>query len=121
MSLIERIKSLLRSKTDSEISDFKELLKEKFGFERFLYATSEGLPIMGTFDSHEELSAKLPEIVKRLSELEDSKAYSISANGRIYTIVRITDEVFILGRGFKQLKQDEIEELIEKSRKELEL
>ncbi|WP_457741378.1 hypothetical protein [Thermococcus sp.] len=119
MGIIDRIKSLLGSKTEEEIRDFRELLKKKFGFEEFLYATTEGLPIMGTFPDYEEFSAKVPEILKSISELKSSNFYSIVAGEYVYTLVQISSEVLMLARGFEILGEEDIQELVDKSRKEL--
>jgi len=119
MGILDRIKSLLGSKTEEEIRDFKELLKKKFGFEDFLYATTEGLPIMGTFPNYEELSAKVPEILKSISELKSSNFYSIVAGEHVYTLVQVSSEVLMLAKGLEILGEEDVQELIERSRKEL--
>ncbi|WP_456420740.1 hypothetical protein [Thermococcus sp.] len=119
MGVIEKIRNLLRSKTEAEIQSFEDELRSRFGFEEFLYATVEGLPITGTFSSYEELSAKVPEVVKILSELEPSGNYTIIAGEKVYTLLKISSEVLMLARGEKILTADEIQELITRSRAEL--
>jgi len=119
MRLFDRIKQFLNNKTEEEIEDFNELLTREFGFVEYLYATSEGLPIMGTFKNYEVLSAKLPEIVKNLSELKPSRVYSIKVGDDVYTVVMITSEVLMLGRGIKELTWNEVNKLKELSRSEL--
>ncbi|WP_167914639.1 hypothetical protein [Thermococcus sp. 21S9] len=120
MGLLERIKQFLKTeKTEDEIRGFNEALTRRFGFTSYLYATSEGLPIMGTFEDYELLSAKIPEIVKILAELKPSDVYSIQIGDEVYTLARITSEVLMLGKGNKVLTQEEINELIQLSRSEL--
>jgi len=121
MGIFSKIKSLLKTKTESEIRDFKEQIKEKYNFIDFLYATSEGLPIMGTFSDCEEVSAKLPELVKLLRQFEISEYYEIVTRNVVYIVVRITDDVLMFAEGRKLLTSRDIEDLIYETRRELKI
>jgi len=112
MGILGKLLSLIKSMSESEVRDFQELLKVKFGFSRFIYTTSEGLLILGNFEDNEELSAKVPEMLKLLSELEDSTSYLIQAGEHVYSLVKITDDVLMLGKGNKILDKNDINALI---------
>ena len=119
MGIMERIKKFLRTKTTEEIENFEEALSKKYGLRKYLYATSEGLPIMGNFEKYEELSAKTPEIFRALSELETSDRYTISGTEKTYLLLRITPEVLLLAETTKKLSPEDITGLIENTKKEL--
>ncbi len=90
-----------------------------YGFKKYLYATSEGLPVMGNFEGYEELSAKAPELFKALSELEPANKYTILGEKGDYLLVKVTPDVLLLAETSKKLSATEIEELIERTKKEL--
>jgi hypothetical protein len=111
MKLLERIWGFLRTKETHEIQDFTKKLEAKYGFSRYLYATSEGLPIMGDFENYEELSAKIPELLKFLSVLIDQNSYLIKTGEKLYTLVKISPEIIFLGESSKELSSEELQEL----------
>jgi len=113
MGILGKLLRLIKSMSESEVKDFQELLQVKFGFSQFLYTTSEGLPILGNFEDNEELSAKVPEMLKLLSELEDSAFYIIQAGEHFYSLVKIADDVLMLGKGNKRLNESDINALIQ--------
>ncbi|WP_297550025.1 hypothetical protein [Thermococcus sp.] len=118
MGIMERIKKFLRTKTTEEIENFEEALSKKYGLRKYLYATSEGLPIMGNFEKYEELSAKTPEIFRALSGLEASDRYIISGAEKTYLLLRITPEVLLLAEATKKLSQEEINRIVDETKKE---
>ena len=109
----------MKTKTEEEIKGFEDLLMKKYGFRRYLYATSEGLPIMGNFEGYEELSAKTPELFKALKDLEHSDKYFITGTTSGYLLLRVSPEVILLAEAPKEPSPSEIQELIEKTREEL--
>ncbi|WP_297464156.1 hypothetical protein [Thermococcus sp.] len=119
MKVLTRIRSFLRAKSSEEIQDFEDFLLKRYGFDRYLYATSEGLPIMGNFSGYETLSAKVPEMFKILSDLEESDTYIVRGKGRIHLLIRITPEVLLLAETRKEPSPPEINELIARTREEL--
>jgi len=120
MSLLDRLRKLLRPGSQ-EFSDFKDMLLRKFEVDGFLLATTEGLPISGTLESLEELSANLPELKKRLAEVEPSNDYLVITPSAVYCILKVTSDVIMLTRGTRALTWEEIEELKRATRRELKL
>ncbi|WP_297469236.1 hypothetical protein [Thermococcus sp.] len=118
MRIIERIKGFLKTKSADEIRNFKDVLTKRYGLRRYLYTTSEGLPIMGNFEKYEELSAKTPEIFRALSELEASDRYIISGAEKTYLLLRINQEVLLLVEATKKLSQEEINRIVDETKKE---
>ncbi len=117
--MLNRIKRFLKTKTTAEIKSFEDELAHKYGLKRYLYATSEGLPIMGNFDGYEELSAKAPELFKALSELEQSDVYTVLGKTTAYLLVRVTPEVILLAETSKRLTSMEVQDLIKRTKEEL--
>ncbi|WP_297507228.1 hypothetical protein [Thermococcus sp.] len=121
MMVLNRIKRFLKTKTTAEIKSFEDELTRRYGLKWYLYATSEGLPIIGNLEGYEELSAKVPELFKVLSELEQSGRYIISGETATYLLVRIVPDVILLAQTSRKLTPVEIYELRERTKKELEL
>ena len=119
MKVFDRIKRFLQNKTTTEIKSFEDELAHKYGLKRYLYATSEGLPIMGNFNNNEELSAKAPELFKALSELEQSNIYTISGETTNYLLIRVIPKVILLAETSKRLTLTEINDLIKRTKEEL--
>ncbi|GAB6135760.1 hypothetical protein [Thermococcus prieurii] len=120
MGLIDRLRKLLRPESQ-EFLDFKDMLLRKFEISGFLLATTEGLPIGGTLESPEELSAKLPELKKGLSDVEPSNDYLVITPSAVYCILQVTSDVMMLTKGRRILPWEEIEELKRATREELKL
>jgi len=120
MGLRDRLRSLLK-RGSMKFLDFRDMLLKRFGIEDFLLATTEGLPISGTLESIEELSAKLPELKKGLAEVEPSNDYVVVTPRAVYCILQVTSDVMMLTRGTKVLSWEEIEELKDTTRRELKL
>ena len=117
--MLNRIKRFLKTRTTAEIKSFENELTRKYYLRRYLYATSEGLPIMGNFEGYEELSAKAPELFKALSELEQSDVYTILGGHMNYILVRVTPEVLLLAETSKSLTSSEVHDLIKRTKEEL--
>ena len=120
MSILKRLKALLKPGSE-EFGDFRDMLHRRFGIEKFLLATTEGLPISGTFESIEELSAELPELKKQLSNLEPTPDYLVITPTATYLLTRISSDVMMLAKGSRVLSWEEIEELKNATREELKL
>jgi|GEM_PF-2621765 len=121
VEILTKIRAILKAKNEAEIEDFKEGLKRRYGFSNFLYLTNEGLPIMGTFEDCESVSAKVPELLKSLGQFRASGHYIILAEDIVYTIVVITEDVILFAEGTKVLKKGDIEKLRLKTKEELKL
>jgi len=121
MEIFTRIKAFLTTKSESEIRDFKERIKHRYGLSNFVYLTSEGLPIMGTFPDCDEVSAKVPELTKLLGEFKPSRYYIILTEDAVHTIITVTDDVLMFAEGTRALKEEDIKALIEETIGELRL
>ncbi|WP_297064521.1 hypothetical protein [Thermococcus sp.] len=119
MGALEKIKKFLKARTVEEIKSFEDVLVKRYGFKKYLYTTSEGLPVMGNFEGYEELSAKAPELFKALSGLESANKYWISGEKGSYLLIKITPDVLLLAETSKKLSVDEIDELVKRTKKEL--
>ncbi|NJE03393.1 hypothetical protein [Thermococcus sp. MV11] len=120
MRFLEKLRNLLKPGT-KEFGSFQELLERRFGIKEFILATAEGLPISGTLDSVEELSAELPELRKKLSSLEPSDDYIVISKEGIYLILAITDDVVMLAKTEKIPTWERLREIKEATGKELNL
>jgi len=121
MGILNKIKGILASWSIEQVQNFEDFLVREYGIKKYLYATSEGLPIMGNFNGYEELSAKSPEFFKILSELDPSREYTIITNKKIYLLLRVTSEVILLAELSRVLSSAEINTLIQKTRDELKI
>ncbi len=119
MGLLKRIKSLFKPENEVELEDFKERIKRKYGFMDFIYVTNEGLPILGTFSNCEEFSAKVPELLKILSQFVLSEHYIIITEGSVYNIIVINKEVVFIGTSTRPLSKERIEKLVNETKREL--
>lgn len=116
LQVFDKLKMLLNGKKGSEdIQNDIEGLMKKYRFEKVLYTTSEGLPILGTFEDNDLLAAQVPELLKALNRLEPSPTYTIkTADGSgMFFIVEITPEVLLFAKGARELSSNEIQWLIE--------
>ncbi len=116
--VIKKLRELLAKKLKNDRDDVNHLL-EVYGINDFLYATWEGLPIEGSFSDIEEVSAKLPELIKRLEEFSCSECYIIVTPKTTFTILKISREVIALITGTRVLEWDEAKRLKEFIKKEL--
>lgn len=119
MGILRRIKRFLKTKNAEDVKRFEDILVKRYGFKRYLFATSEGLPIMGNFNGYEELSAKAPELFKVLSELELADKYMIIGDSRIFLLLKITSEVLLLAEVSRALSSAEAEKLVKETKEEL--
>ncbi len=122
LQVFDKLKMLLNGKRGSEdIQNDIEGLMKKYRFEKVLYTTSEGLPILGTFEDNDMLAARVPELLKVLNQLEPSPIYTIkTADGSdVYSIVEITPEVFLFAKGTRELSPSEVQQLIKDVRSQL--
>ena len=115
LQVFDRLRVLLNGKKEPEgIQNNIENLMKRYMFKRVLYATSEGLPILGTFEETDLLAARVPELLKMLNNVEPSPIYIIKiSNSHMFFIVNITPEVILFAEGMKELSQNEIQRLIE--------
>jgi len=120
MGLLDRLRAILKPGSENFL-DFTDMLAKKYGVEKFLLATTEGLPITGNFESIEELSAELPELKKQLSHLEPCDDYLLATPNYVYIITRLSSDVIMLARGSRFIDWEEIEELKRATREELKL
>lgn len=119
MGILDSIKRFLRNKSDEEIKDFEDILFKKYGINRYLYSTSEGLPIMGNFEKNDELSARIPETFKILSGIAYSNMYIVKSEDNTYLLLRVTPEVLLLAQLSKELSPREIMEVAELTKSNL--
>jgi len=119
MEFLRRIRNLLASKLQDE-GGLERKLRER-GFEEFLYATAEGLPIGGTFEDVEELSARLPELFKSLASVTQSDDHILLTPTAVYVLIKVTEDVVMLAKGRRVPGWDDIEELKRLTRRELKL
>lgn len=122
LQVFDRLKMLLGGNKSSEgIKDNIEGLMRRYKFEKVLYTTSEGLPILGTFEDNDLLAARVPELLKALNRLEPSQTYTIkTADGSsMFFIVEITPEVLLFAKGARELSTNEIQWLIEDVKSQL--
>ena len=119
MGILDKIRSFLKTKSEAEIQNFKDELIKEYDFREFLLVTIEGLPIMGTFHNSEELSAKVPEFLKFVSDFEDSTYYILSTGNSTYILVRISEDVLLFAKGERLLRYHEVQELKRKTKNEL--
>ncbi len=122
LQMFDRLKMLLNGKKDSKSikNDIKGLM-EKYKFEKVLYTTSEGLPILGTFEDNDLLAARVPELLKALNQLEPSSSYTIKAadGSSVYSLVEITPEVLLFAKGTRELHPTEVQRLVEDAKSQL--
>ena len=122
LQVFDRLKMLLGgNKSSEDIKDNIEGLMRRYKFEKVLYTTSEGLPILGTFEDNDLLAARVPELLKALNRLEPSQTYTIkTADGSsMFFIVEITPEVLLFAKGARELSTNEIQWLIEDVKSQL--
>jgi len=121
MRFLDRIRLIFGQKTEKELDEIEVGFRKKYGLPRFLFATVDGLPIFGRFDNYEVLSAELPELLKFLARIESSEHYFIKTEQGLYLLLQVSEEIIMFAEANKILGKDDMENLLEDIKKELNL